>query len=77
MPDLAELSASVDRVGLGGLVLDPEVVNQLIGRPRSSRDPLERLTDREREVLALMAEGRSNKAIAQSLFASENTVEST
>jgi DNA-binding NarL/FixJ family response regulator len=75
--DLAELSASVDRVGLGGLVLDPEVVNQLISRPRSSRDPLERLTDREREVLALMAEGRSNKAIAQSLFASENTVEST
>jgi DNA-binding NarL/FixJ family response regulator len=46
-----------------------------MGRTRSSRDRLERLTDREREVLALMAEGRSNKAIAQSLFVSENTVE--
>ena len=73
--DLAELSSSVDRIGLGGSVLDPEVVNQLIGRPRSSCNPLERLTDREREVLALMVEGRSNKAIAQSLLVSENTVE--
>jgi DNA-binding NarL/FixJ family response regulator len=73
--DLAELSASVERVGHGASVLDPEVVSQLIGRPRSSHNPLERLTDREREVLALMAEGRSNKAIAELLFVSENTVE--
>jgi DNA-binding NarL/FixJ family response regulator len=73
--DLAELSASVNRVGRGGSVLDPEVVAQLIGRPRHSRDPLERLTEREREVLALMAEGRSNKAIAERLFVSEHTVE--
>jgi DNA-binding NarL/FixJ family response regulator len=73
--DLAELSASVNRVGQGGSVLDPEVVAQLIGRPRHARDPFERLTEREREVLALMAEGRSNKAIAERLFVSENTVE--
>ena len=56
-------------------MLDPEVVAQLIGRPRHSRDPLERRTEREREVLALMAEGRSNKAIAERLFVSEHTVE--
>jgi DNA-binding NarL/FixJ family response regulator len=73
--DLAELSASVNRVGRGGSVLDPEVVAQLIGRPRHGRDPLERLTEREREVLGLMAEGRSNKAIAERLFVSEHTVE--
>jgi DNA-binding NarL/FixJ family response regulator len=73
--DLVELSASVNRVGQGGSVLDPEVVAQLIGRPRHARDPLERLTEREREVLTLMAEGRSNKAIAERLFVSENTVE--
>jgi DNA-binding NarL/FixJ family response regulator len=73
--DLAELVASVARVGRGGSALDPEIVGHLIGRPRRSRDPLERLTEREREVLALMAEGRSNKAIAERLFVSEYTVE--
>ncbi|HXW79114.1 MAG TPA: response regulator transcription factor [Acidimicrobiales bacterium] len=73
--DLAELSSSVNRVGQGGSVLDPEVVAQLIGRPRNSYDPMERLTEREREVLELMAEGRSNKAIAERLFVSEHTVE--
>jgi DNA-binding NarL/FixJ family response regulator len=73
--DLAELSASVNRVGEAGSVLDPEVVAQLIGRPRHARDPLERRTESEREVLALMAEGRSNKAIAERLFVSEHTVE--
>jgi DNA-binding NarL/FixJ family response regulator len=73
--DLAELATSVNRVGQGGSVLDPEVVAQLIGRPRHARDPLERLTEREREVLALMAEGRTNKAIAERLFVSEHTVE--
>ena len=73
--DLDELSASVRRVGQGGSVLDPAVVSQLVGRRRQADNPLEQLTDREREVLALMAEGRSNKAIADRLFVSEHTVE--
>jgi DNA-binding NarL/FixJ family response regulator len=73
--DLTELSASVERVGQGGSVLDPAVVEQLVGRPRRGDDPLEHLTDREREVLALMAEGRSNKAIAARLFVTEHTIE--
>jgi DNA-binding CsgD family transcriptional regulator len=65
----------VRRVGEGGSVLDPAVVSQLVSRPRRRSDPLEQLTDREREVLALMAEGRSNKAIAERLFVTEHTVE--
>ena len=73
--DLAELSASVRRIGEGGSVLDPTVVAQLVGQRRAADDPLEELTEREREVLALMAEGRSNKAIADRLFITEHTVE--
>ncbi len=73
--DLDELAGSVRRVGEGGSVLDPSVVAQLVERPRSGHDPLEDLTAREREVLSLMAEGRSNKAIAQQLFITEHTVE--
>ena len=73
--DLAELASSVERIGNGGSALDPAVVEQLVGRPRRSDDALEHLTDREREVLALMAEGRSNKAIAEQLFVTEHTVE--
>jgi len=76
--DLAELTSSVQRVGAGGSVLDPAVVSQLVGRRRQdadARDPLEQLSGREREVLALMAEGRSNKAIAERLFVSEYTVQ--
>ncbi|HLJ04525.1 MAG TPA: response regulator transcription factor [Solirubrobacteraceae bacterium] len=73
--DLAELSANVERIGHGGSVLDPAVVDQLVGRPRPGQNPLEHLTAREREVLALMAEGRSNRAIAEHLFVSEHTVE--
>lgn len=75
LSDLAELAASVRRVGEGGSVLDPSVVAQLVGRRRSSDDPVENLTGRELEVLALMAEGRSNKAIGERLFISEHTVE--
>ncbi len=73
--DLDELASSVQRIGNGGSALDPVVVEQLVGRPRRSDDALEHLTDREREVLALMAEGRSNKAIAQQLFVTEHTIE--
>ena len=73
--DLEELSSSVNRVGQGGTVLDPAVVGELVGRRRQADNPVERLTDREREVLALMAEGRSNRAIAERLFVSDHTVE--
>jgi DNA-binding NarL/FixJ family response regulator len=73
--DLGELASSVERIGNGGSALDPAVVDQLVGRPRRNDDALEHLTDREREVLALMAEGRSNKAIADQLFVTEHTVE--
>ena len=73
--DLAELASSVRRVGAGGSVLDPAVVSQLVGRRRPGADPLEQLSGREREVLALMAEGRSNKAIAERLFVSEYTIQ--
>jgi DNA-binding NarL/FixJ family response regulator len=73
--DLDELATGVRRVGEGGSVLDPTVVAELVDRPRSGHDPLEDLTEREHEVLSLMAEGRSNKAIGQQLFITEHTVE--
>jgi DNA-binding NarL/FixJ family response regulator len=73
--DLHELADAVQRVGEGGSVLDPSVVAQLVGRRRSGDDPVDDLTDREREVLALMAEGRSNRAIGERLFITERTVE--
>ena len=72
--DVADFIDAVRRVGSGGTALDPEVVAQLLARSRR-RDPLERLTPREREVLALMAEGRSNPAIARSLVVSDKAVE--
>ena len=62
--DLGELSEAVRRVAAGGSVLDPLVVSQLVSRSRDERDPLDELSEREQEVLALMAEGRSNRAIA-------------
>lgn len=65
--------AAVDQVAAGGSVIDPEVVGQLLRR-RQNRSPLERLTGRETEVLALMAEGRTNAAIASALTVSEATV---
>jgi DNA-binding NarL/FixJ family response regulator len=73
--DLSELSDAVHRVGAGGSVLDPSVVSQLVGRRRQGHDPIDDLTEREREVLALMAEGRSNRAIAERLVITERTVE--
>lgn len=56
-------------------MLDPAVVGERVGRRRQADNPLEQLTDREREVLALMAEGRSNRAIAERLFVTDHTVE--
>ncbi|MGH2892705.1 MAG: response regulator transcription factor [Solirubrobacteraceae bacterium] len=73
--DLDELASSVNRVGHGGSVLDPAVVGEFVGRRRHGDNPLDHLTGREREVLALMAEGRSNRAIAERLFVTEHTVE--
>jgi DNA-binding NarL/FixJ family response regulator len=69
-----EFVESVRRVGRGGTAIDPEVVAQLVGR-RDAEGPLDELTPREREVLGLMAEGRSNKAICDKLFLSPKTVE--
>jgi DNA-binding NarL/FixJ family response regulator len=73
--DLGELAESVRRVASGGSVLDPSVVAQLVNRRRMGNDPVEELTEREFEVLGLMAEGRSNKAVADRLFITEHTVE--
>jgi DNA-binding NarL/FixJ family response regulator len=73
--DLDELADAVRRVGEGGSVLDPSVVSQLVGRRRQGHDPVDDLSEREREVLALMAEGRSNRAIAERLYITERTVE--
>jgi DNA-binding NarL/FixJ family response regulator len=72
--DVDELADGVRRVAGGGSVIDPEVVSQLLRRRRAT-DPLERLTEREREILAMMAEGRSNQAISERLFLSPKTVE--
>jgi DNA-binding NarL/FixJ family response regulator len=69
---LAELKDAVERVASGGTVLDPEVVAQLLGRRQS---PLTTLTAREREVITLMGEGRTNAAIAGALFIGTGAVE--
>ena len=66
-------TAAIRTVAAGGTVLDPEVVQKLMVR-RAGSEPVARLTPREREVLALMAEGRSNAAIAQRLFITEKAV---
>jgi DNA-binding NarL/FixJ family response regulator len=72
--DLADFAEAVRRVGVGGSAIDPEVVSTLLGRKRRT-DPLSGLSGREREVLALMAEGYSNPGIAQRLFLSSKTIE--
>jgi DNA-binding NarL/FixJ family response regulator len=72
--DVDRFAEAVRRVAEGGSALDPEVVSQMVGR-RRVKDPLEELTPREREVLRLMAEGRSNHAIAETLVISERAVE--
>ncbi|MDH6541324.1 LuxR C-terminal-related transcriptional regulator [Streptomyces lavendulae] len=72
--DVEEFIDALRRVAGGGTALDPQVVAQLLLRRGGGPDPLERLTPREREVLALMAEGRSNAAIAEGLVVSESAV---
>lgn len=71
---VADLADAVRRVAAGGSVIDPEVVARLLGRPRS-HSPLDELTPRERDILGLMAEGRSNQAIADRLTLELKTVE--
>jgi DNA-binding NarL/FixJ family response regulator len=72
--DLDVLVDALRRIDAGGSALDPEVVSLILGRRRVD-DPLEELTPREREVLALMAEGRSNSGIAKELVVTERAVE--
>jgi DNA-binding NarL/FixJ family response regulator len=72
--DLGEFLDAVRRVGNGGSAVDPQVVSQLLGRKRS-RNIIEDLTDREKKVLGLIAEGRSNEAIASALKISPKTLE--
>jgi DNA-binding NarL/FixJ family response regulator len=72
--DVEQFASAVRRVAEGGSALDPAVVSELVGRHRQD-DPLEELTPREREVLELMAEGRSNQAIADRLYVTLRAVE--
>ncbi len=72
--DIAEFGDAVRRIAAGGTVIDPDVVAELVGR-RRNRDAVEELTEREREVLHLMAQGRTNSAIGSRLHLSPKTVE--
>jgi DNA-binding NarL/FixJ family response regulator len=72
--EVERLTDAVERVSAGGSVLDPEVISQMLGRSRE-QGPLDALTERERQVLGLIAEGRTNRAIAEELFLSERAVE--
>ncbi|QKJ20683.1 response regulator [Microbacterium hominis] len=72
--DVADFLEAIERIGSGATVLDPEVVAQLLGRRRRD-ERMQRLTAREASVLALIAEGRSNQAIAKTLHVSEGSVE--
>jgi DNA-binding NarL/FixJ family response regulator len=73
--DLAAFADAIRRVGAGGSVVDAEVVAALVERRRGA-GPIDELSDREREILALLAEGRSNAGICDRLFLSPRTVES-
>jgi DNA-binding NarL/FixJ family response regulator len=72
--DIGQFTDAIRRVAAGESVIDPEVVARLVARPRPG-SPLKNLTEREQDVLALMAEGRSNQAIAGQLYMSPKTVE--
>jgi DNA-binding NarL/FixJ family response regulator len=72
--DISVLADGLHRIADGECVLDPTIVSRLVNRPRD-QSPLAELTDREREVLELIAEGRSNQAIGERLFVSPKTVE--
>ena len=72
--DMADFAGTLERVAQGGSVVDPAIVQELVTARRRD-DPLSQLTEREREVLALMAEGRSNAGIAHRLWITEGTVE--
>jgi DNA-binding NarL/FixJ family response regulator len=73
--DFEDFTAALRRVARGGSVLDPKVVSQLLAGAGDAADPLAELTPREREVIALVAEGRSNKGIGQRLFITERAVQ--
>jgi len=72
--DVDDFTATLDRVIRGAAVVDPALVQELLAA-RRVKDPLQALSDREREVLALMAEGRSNAGIAHQMWVTEGTVE--
>jgi DNA-binding NarL/FixJ family response regulator len=72
--DVADFMETVGRIAAGASIVDPSLVNELI-RARRRRDPLDALSPREREVLALMAQGASNAGIARQIFVTEGTVE--
>jgi serine/threonine-protein kinase PknK len=74
--DVDEFIDALGRIARGGVVVDPGLVQELVAA-RHRDDPLDALSPREREVLALMAEGRSNAGIARQLWVTEGTVEST
>jgi DNA-binding NarL/FixJ family response regulator len=73
--DFDDFTAALRRIDRGGSVLDPKVVSQLLSRGADADDPLAELTPREREVIALVAEGRSNKGIAQRMVITERAVQ--
>jgi serine/threonine-protein kinase PknK len=72
--DIEEFVTTLERIAAGGSVIDPALVRELVSARRRN-DPLQRLTTREREVLALMAEGLSNSGIARRLWVTEGTIE--
>jgi len=73
--DVAEFIDALHRVAAGGTAIDPELVTRLVARPHKGHDRGDDLTSREKNVLELMAEGRTNQAIGKSLFLGERTVE--